>query len=79
MTKLYLHTMFHFLHIQTGSDKYRIRSRYDKHHIYGSHGLLFHIHPDLPVENEFFTFLPCSLVIKTDQEKVQTYSFYRLV
>ena len=48
--------MFHFLHIQTGSDKNRIRSRYDKHHIYGSHGLLFHIHPDLPVEKKVFHF-----------------------
>ena len=56
--------MFHFLHIQTDSDNYTIRSRYDKHHIYGSHGLLLHIRPDLSVENKFFTFLPCIPVIK---------------
>ena len=54
--RLYLHTMFHFLHIQTDSDKYRIRSRYGKHHIYGSHGLLLHIRPDLPLKTNFFHF-----------------------
>ena len=58
--------MYHFLHIQTDSDKCRIRSRYGKHHIYGSHGLRLHIRPDLPAETKYFTFLPCSLVIKKD-------------
>ena len=48
--------MYHFLHIQTDSDKCRIRSRYGKHHIYGSHGLRLHIRLDLPAETEFFHF-----------------------
>ena len=42
------------------------RSRYGKHHIYGSHDLRLHIRPDLPVETKFLTFLPCRLVIKKD-------------
>ena len=67
--------MFHFLHIQTDSDKYRIQSRYDKHHIYGSHGLRSHIRPDLSVETKCFTFSPCCLVIKTDQEKFKIVRF----
>ena len=61
--------MFHFLHIQTDSDNYTIRSRYDKHHIYGSHGLLLHIRPDLPVENKFFHFSTVHSGHQTDQEK----------
>ena len=67
--------MFHFLHDQTDSDKYRIRSRYGKHHIYGSHGLRLHIRPDLPIETRFYTFLLCSLLIKKDHEKFKLTRF----
>ena len=76
MLNYFFAIFFYFLHIQTDIDKYRIRSRYDKHHIYGSHGLRLHIRPDLLVETSFFlTFLPCSLVIKTDQQKFKVVSF----
>ena len=76
MLNYFFEIFFYFLHIQTDIDKYRIRSRYDKHHIYGSHGLRLHIRPDLLVETSFFlTFLPCSLVIKTDQQKFKVVSF----
>ena len=77
MLKYFFAIFFYFLHIQTDSDKYRIRSRYDKHHIYGSYGRVFaytfvQIYWQKPV---FFTFLPCSLVIKTDQQKFKVVSF----
>ena len=72
MLNYFFAIFFYFLHIQTDSDKYWIRSRYEKHHIYSSHGLRLHIRPDLLV---FFTFLPCSLVIKTDQQKFKVVSF----
>ena len=56
MLNYFFAIFFYFLHIQTDSDKYRIRSRYEKHHIYGSHGLRVHIRPDLLVETSFFHF-----------------------
>ena len=54
MLNYFFAIFFYFLHIQTDIDKYRIWSRYDKHHIYGSHGLRLHIRPDLLVETGFF-------------------------
>ena len=69
--------MFHFLHIQTDNDKYRIRSRCGKHHIYGSHGLLLHIRPDLPLKTNFFHFptMQSCHQIKSDQEKFKLARF----
>ena len=55
MLNYFFAIFFYFLHIQTDIDKYRIRSRYDNHQIYGSHGLRLHIRPDLLVETSFFS------------------------